>query len=59
MQDVAQLRQWLDECDAPRLVAGEHQDEAEVAASWGSRRVTSAEATADEGGLGRDRCARD
>ena len=56
VQDVTHLRQWLEEghkntrnaCNAARLVAGEHQDEAQAAASMCDRRITSAEAAANE-----------
>ena len=66
-QDVAQLRQWLDEgrkptrdaCIAARLVAGEHQDEDQAAASCCSRPIPSAEAAANDGSVGRDRSGRD
>ena len=52
-QDVAQLRQWLDDamrdaCIAVRLVAGVLQDEDQASASRCARPVPSAEAAANE-----------
>ena len=41
-----------------RLVAGEHQDEDQAAASWCSRPAPSAEAAANDASVGRDRNGR-
>ena len=51
------LKPTRNACNAVRLVAGEHQDEAQASASWCSRPVPSAEAAANEGGSGQDRPA--
>ena len=60
VEDVAQLRQWLGEgrkpsemlAMRPYLAAGEHQNKAEAAAPWRSKRITSAEEAANDGCLG-------